>query len=261
MPPRRRRKSIVNEAFAKKFNLGRDAVGRHMSSGGGYPLDTEIVGLVRNAKYSEVKDESPPLFFRPYRQDPAVGAINFYVRTTGDPAPLLSAIPKLVAGLDANLPVENLRTLPQQVRENVFLDRFISVLSIAFAVLATLLAAVGLYGVLAYTVTQRTREIGLRIALGATPSRVRGMILRQVGMMTLIGGTIGLLAASGLGRLAESLLYQLKGSDPVVLAGSAIALMLVALAAGFVPARRASRVDPMRALVRIAVAARDRRTA
>jgi ABC-type antimicrobial peptide transport system permease subunit len=121
-------------------------------------------------------------------------------------------------------------------------------LSAAFAVLATLLAAVGLYGVLAYTVTQRTREIGLRIALGATPSRVRGMILRQVGRMTLIGGTIGLLAASGLGRLAESLLYQLKGSDPVVLAGSAAALTLVALAAGFVPAKRASRVDPMRAL-------------
>ena len=240
--------AIVNEAFAKKFNLGHDAVGKRMSSGRSGNLDTEIVGLVQNAKYSQVKDEIPPVFFRPYRQDPEAGAINFYVRVAGGSAPPLSAIPKVVAGLDVNLPVDNLRTLPQQVRENVFLDRFISVLSAAFAVLATLLAAVGLYGVLAYTVSQRTREIGLRIALGATPSRVRGMILRQVGGMTLIGGTIGLLAASGLGRLAESLLYQLKGSDPGVLVGSAIALTLVALAAGFVPAQRASRVDPMRAL-------------
>jgi predicted permease len=240
--------AIVNEAFAKKFNLGRDAVGKRMGSGRSSALETEIVGLVQNAKYSEVKDEIPPLFFRPYRQDPEVGAISYYVRAAGDPAPLLSAVPKIVAGLDANLPVENLRTLPQEVRENVFLDRFITVLSAAFAVLATLLAAVGLYGVLAYTVAQRTREIGLRIALGAAPSRVRGMILRQVGRMTLIGGTIGLAAAVGLGRLAESLLYQLKGWDPLVLAASALALGLVALAAGFVPARRASRVDPMRAL-------------
>jgi predicted permease len=240
--------AIVNEAFTKKFNLGREAVGKRMSSGRSGGLDTEIVGVVQNAKYSEVKDEIPPLFFRPYRQDPEVGAINFYVRVAGDSTSILSAIPKVVAGLDANLPVENLQTLPQQVHENVFLDRFISVLSAAFAVLATLLAAVGLYGVLAYTVAQRTREIGLRIALGAAPSLVRGMILRQVARMTLVGGTIGLLAASGLGRLAESLLYQLKGWDPVVLVGSAIALTLVALAAGFVPAQRASRVDPMRAL-------------
>ena len=151
---------------------------------------------MQNAKYSQVKDEIPPVFFRPYRQDPEVGAINFYVRRRGSRRRSCRPIPKVVAGLDANLPVENLRTLPQQVRENVFLDRFITVLSAAFAVLATLLAAVGLYGVLAYTVAQRTREIGLRMALGAAPARVRGMILRQVGRMTLIGGTIGLLAAS-----------------------------------------------------------------
>jgi ABC-type antimicrobial peptide transport system permease subunit len=138
--------------------------------------------------------------------------------------------------------------MPQQVRENVFLDRAISVLSSAFAGLATLLAAVGLYGVLAYTVVQRTREIGLRMALGASPAQVRTMILGQVGMMTLVGGTAGLAAASGLGRLAQSLLYNLSGSDPGVLAGSAVAMALVALCAGIVPAYRASQVDPMQAL-------------
>jgi predicted permease len=239
--------AIVNDAFAKKFNLGHDAVGKRMGSRGP-ELDTEIVGLVTNAKYSEVKDSVPPLFFRPYPQEEMVGFLSFYVRTALVPEQLLPQLAKVVAGLDPNLPVENLRTMPQQVRENVFLDRMISVLSTAFACLATLLAAVGLYGVLAYTVAQRTREIGLRMALGASPPRVRAMVLRQVGMMTLIGGIIGIALAAVLGRFAESQLYQLKGADPTVMAAASIALALVALAAGFIPAHRASLVDPMHAL-------------
>jgi predicted permease len=239
--------AIVNEAFAKKFNLGREAVGKRIGSRDG-KLDIEIVGLVRNAKYSQVKAAVPPQFFRPYRQDEQLGFLNMYVRTSQSPDQLLPTISKVVARLDPNLPVENLRTMPQQVRENVFLDRAISVLSSAFAGLATLLAAVGLYGVLAYTVVQRTREIGLRMALGASPAQVRTMILGQVGMMTLVGSTVGLAAASGLGRLAQSLLYNLSGSDPGVLAGSAVAMALVALCAGIVPAYRASQVDPMQAL-------------
>ena len=239
--------AIVNEAFAKKFNLGRDAVGRRIGNRG-EKLDTEIVGLVQNAKYSEVKREVPPLFFRPYRQDDRLGSITFYVRTSLDPEQFLPNVPKVVVKLDANLPVENLRTMPQQIRQNVFLDRMISVLSAAFAGLATLLAAIGLYGVLAYTVSQRTREIGLRMALGAAPSRVRGMVLRQVGVMTIVGGIIGLTAAIWLGRLAQSLLFEMKGYDPLVLVSAAAALTLVALGAGFIPAHRASLVDPMQAL-------------
>ena len=241
--------AIVNEAFAKKFSLGRDAVGKRMSnSGGNGPLTMEIVGLVKNAKYSDVKREIPPLFFRPYRQDENVGSINFYVRTGADPNAFMASITKAVGRLDANLPVEKLRTVPQQIRQNVFLDRFISVLSASFACLATLLAAIGLYGVLAYTVSQRTREIGLRMALGAAPSRVRAMVLRQVGRMVLIGGVIGLGFAIGLGRLAQSLLFELQGSDPIVFAAAAVALSIVAMAAGFIPAHRASKVDPMSAL-------------
>jgi predicted permease len=240
--------AIVNEVFAKKFNLGENPVGKHMNSDGDQALDTEIVGLAKNAKYSEVKAEIPPLFFRPYRQDEKIADIYFYVRTASDAREFLSNIPRLMAGIDPNLPVDSLRTLPQQVRESVFLDRFISVMAAAFAVLATILAAVGLYGVLAYTVTQRTREIGLRMALGAAPGRVRAMVLRQVGMMTLVGGLVGLTAAVGFGRLAASLLYQLQGYDPGVLAISAVALGAVALAAGFVPALRASKIDPMLAL-------------
>jgi len=239
--------AIVNEAFAKKFNLGRDAVGKHMSQDGP-KLDIEIVGLVQNAKYSEVKQEVPPLFFRPYRQSERVGSNTFYVRTSSSPAQILRAIPAVVARLDPNLPVEDLKSMPQQVRENVFLDRMISTLSAAFAFVATILAAIGLYGVLAYTVSQRTREIGLRMALGADAARVRGMVLRQVAISILIGGVIGIGAAIALGRSAESLLYQLKGYDPVVLAVAAALLTLVALAAGYIPAYRASRVHPMQAL-------------
>jgi ABC-type antimicrobial peptide transport system permease subunit len=174
--------------------------------------------------------------------------LTFYVRTSGEASDFAGSIRQVVSRLDPGLPVESLRTLPEQVRQNVFLDRLISVLSAAFAALATLLAAVGLYGVLAYTVVQRTREIGLRMALGATPQRIRTMVLGQVGVMTVVGGLVGMAAAVWLGRISESLLYQLKGWDPVVLGGSALGLTLVALAAGFFPARRASRVEPMRAL-------------
>lgn len=242
--------AIVNQAFVEKFNLGTDAVGKRMASGrrSSDELDTEIIGVVQNAKYSEVKDAVPPLFFRPYRQDSTVGFLTYYARTTNDPVTFMRTIPTVVAKLDPNLPVEELKTLPQQVRENVFLDRMISVLSSGFAVLATLLAAVGLYGVLAFTVAQRTREFGVRMALGADAGRVRRMVLRQVAVMTAIGGTVGIAAAIGIGGLARSLLYGLERYDPLVMVVSVVILALVALAAGGIPAARASRVDPMQAL-------------
>jgi predicted permease len=240
--------AIVNEQFTKKFNLGRNAVGKHFQQGGRDSKQIEIVGVVADAKYSEVKDAPPPQFFLPYRQGETMGFLNFYVRTTLEPEQLLATITKVVAGLDPNLPVEELRTMEQQVRENVFLDRLMTTLSVSFAVLATLLAAVGLYGVLAYTVAQRTREIGLRMALGAAPNRVRRMILSQMGVMTAIGGTIGLGLAGLAGWYAQSLLYELKGYDPAVFVASACLLAVVALGSGFVPALRASRVDPMTAL-------------
>ena len=241
------RVAIVNEQFALKFNLGREAVGKRMSNGGD-ELDIEIVGLAENSKYSDVKSAVPPLFILPYRQDDDLGSIFFYVRSSIDPESILRTIPSAVARLDPNLPVDNLRTMEQQVQENVLVDRIVGVLSSAFAILATVLAAVGLYGVLSYTVSQRTREIGVRMALGAAPSRVRGTVLCQVGWMTLVGGAIGLAMAFGLARLAQSMLFELEGTDLTVLAGAAILLSIVALGAGFIPALRASQVDPMRAL-------------
>jgi ABC-type antimicrobial peptide transport system permease subunit len=130
----------------------------------------------------------------------------------------------------------------------VFLDRMVGVLTAGFAALATLLAAVGLYGVLAYTVAQRTREIGVRMALGADGGRVRRLVLRQVAAMALVGGIIGLAGAVAIGRAAESMLFRLDGRDPVVLASAAGVLLLAALVAGWVPARRAARLSPVMAL-------------
>ena len=238
--------AIVNEAFAKKFRLGTNAIGKHMSVGND-SLNITIIGLSKNSKYSEVKGEVPPVFVRPYRQG-QTGQNFFYVRSALPSDQVLRAIRGVMARIDPNLPVEDLKTLPQQASDNVAIDRMISILAASFAILATLLAAVGLYGVLAYSVAQRTREIGVRMALGASAGAVRGMVLRQVGMMTLVGGAIGIVAAIGLGRGAQSLLYELKGWDPFVIGASVVLLTLVALGAGFIPALRASRVDPMQAL-------------
>lgn len=239
---------IVNEAFAEKFDLGTSAVGRRMRRGSGEDLDLEIVGLVQNAKYSEVKDEVPPIFYLPYKQNEELGFMNFYVRSRAEPEQLLATLRTKVGALDPSLPIEDLQTMEMQVTESLFLDRMLTTLTTAFAVLATLLAAVGLYGVLAYAVAQRTREIGLRMALGAAPHEVRNMVLRQVGLLTVPGAIIGLVAALGLGRLGASMLFELEGHDPTVLVVSVVLLCVVALFAGLLPARKASRVDPMVAL-------------
>ena len=239
--------AIVNQTFANKFKLGNDVIGKFMSYDGD-SLDTQIVGLVKDAGYSDVKDTVPPLFYIPWRQDPSVGSMYFFVKSTASPTTLVRAIPSVVKRIDAGVPVEDLKTMPQQIRENVFLDRMISTMSAAFALLATLLAGVGLYGVLAYTVSQRTREIGVRMALGANAARVRGLVMKQIAWMTGIGAAIGVAAALGLGKAAQSLLFGLAGHDPVVFVLAIVALMCVALAAGYVPARRAAKVSPIRAL-------------
>ncbi len=242
--------AIINEAFARKFGLDpRQAVGTFMAQRSGRDdLDIEIVGIVQDAKYADVKDVTPPVFALPYRQDDGLGDMNFYVRTGIDPTSVFGAIPALVKDLDANLPVEDLQTLEQTIQENIVLDRLISTLSAAFAGLATLLAAIGLYGVLTYTVAQRTREIGLRMALGAGSRRVQAMVFRQTSRMVLVGAVLGIATALFMGRWTESLLFGLEGSDPVVVTLVAVAMGCVAFAAGYLPARRASGVDPMVAL-------------
>jgi predicted permease len=242
--------AIVNEAFVRRFKLSANPVGHRFRRGGtdSSPYDIEIVGLVRDAKYNRVRDAVPAVFFLPYKQNERIGTLFFYARTAGEPDALVSQIRPLIASLDPNLPVQRLTTMPEQIANNVANDRLLSVLSASFAGLATLLAAIGLYGVLAYTVSQRTREFGLRLALGAPPVKVQSLVLRQVLWMTLAGSVLGLGLAIFAGRYAKALLFEMNSADPVVLGVSATVLTLVALTAGFVPSRRAARVDPMKAL-------------
>jgi predicted permease len=245
--------AIVNEAFLQKNKLGRDVIGRRlewMRRSNGF--DIEIVGIAANSAYDDVKQDerfpARPIVLMPYRQDPDVAGANIYVRTSGSEQDLLAALPRIVRNIDPALPVGNPQTMTAQVLDNVALDRFVTMMSAAFAVLATLLAALGLYGVLAYTVTQRTREFGLRMALGAETKSVRRLVLRQVVSMTAVGAVIGVAIAAGLSRVAESLLFQMTARDPMVFAGATVVLVAVALCAGLIPAQRAARVDPMTAL-------------
>jgi predicted permease len=250
------RVAIVNEAFARKFHLlGASArgagpmnvIGKRMSMGSD-SLNIEIVGLVADAGYSEVKDSVPPLFFIPYRQDSRAFGMYFYLRSSLPPEQILPQVRPLIRRVDPLLPVEELKSVPQQIRENIFLDRMMSIMSASFAVLATILAAIGLYGVLAYSVAQRTNEIGIRVALGADAMRVRLMVLRQVAVMTLVGAIIGIAGGFAAGRGAAVMLYKMNGFDPVVFIVATLVLALVSLAAGYIPAMRASRIDPLRAL-------------
>ena len=240
------RVAIVNEAFTKKFKLGADAVGKMV--GQGDSLTHLIVGVVKDSRYSQVKQDMVPVYFEPYKQDTTVGSLAYYVRSSLPPEALMPQIRAVVARIDRNLPVVALKTVPQQVRDNVYLDRMISTLSAAFAALATLLAAIGLYGVLAYSVAQRTKEIGVRMALGADSSRIVTMVLRHVAAMTVVGALIGAAGAFAIGRGAQSLLFGVTGRDPLIMAAAAGLLALIALLAGSIPALRASKVDPVQAL-------------
>jgi len=242
--------AIVNETFARRFGLGANPVGKRMAIGSSdtLPLNIEIVGLVRDMKYSSVKGEIPPVYFMPHRQESDVSSLYFYVRTPSSPSTMLRAMRSVIQRLDPMLPFENLRTMPEEIRINTFTDRMITTLAASFALLASLLASIGLYGVLAYSTAQRTREIGVRMALGAAAGDVRMLVLRQVASMTAIGGVLGLAGALALSRAAQSMLYKMSGADPVVMTLSVAFLSLIALAAGYVPALRASRVSPMQAL-------------
>jgi putative ABC transport system permease protein len=241
--------AIVNEAFARKFNLTGHEVGTRMALGAAdrAVLDIEIVGLVSDARDSQVREPPAPQFFMPLRQTQDT-AITFYVRTAGDPRQLLSSVSSTVARADRNLPVEHLRTMPDQVWNSVSKDRVVATLSTSFAGLASLLAGIGLYAMLAYSVSRRVREIGIRIALGARSINVWRLIFGDVARITAIGGAIGLGLAFGLGRLAESMLFGLTGSQPGILVAAALLVVVVACLAGVVPAQRATRVNPVQAL-------------
>jgi len=242
--------AVASESMVKRFFPGRNPLGLHFAFGGGQKVkpNIEIVGVVKDVKQAHVNGAVQPYVYIPYAQRPELRAMTFYVRSAQDPLLLGTALQGEVRQMDANLPVYDLKTMERVVDEDLFSARMVAVLSASFAGLAGLLAALGIYGVLAYVVVQRTREIGIRMALGAVAGHVRLMILREVGLMVLIGVAVGLPAAYGLARLSESLLFGVHAGDPAVYAVGLGLIGLIALAACFLPARRATRVDPLVAL-------------
>jgi ABC-type antimicrobial peptide transport system permease subunit len=241
---------MINEKFAKKFFPGRNPIGLHLGFGTdpGTPTDMEVIGVVKDFKYTSLRDEIPEQAFVPYLGGRYLGEMTVYLRTTADPKQLMSAVRSKVRDMDSNLPIYAMRTTEVQVNNSLSTERMIASLSAVFGFLATLLAVIGLYGVMAYTVAQRTREVGIRMALGAARGNVIWMVMREVLLLVAIGVVAGVSSALALTRVVESQLFGLTPHDPLTLALATAALALVASAAGYVPALRASRLDPMAAL-------------
>ncbi|MGE5569509.1 MAG: ABC transporter permease [Rhodospirillales bacterium] len=240
--------AIVNESFARHFFGNGNPIGRKFSEGMGNTLDIEIVGVVKDAHYARVRQKPPRLYYTPWRQSKDIGEISFYVRTALAPEQLMPQVRQVMRTLDPDLPLEGFRTFKEHVTRSLRNDRLILHLSVAFSVVATLLAMLGLYGVMSYSVTRRTREIGIRIAMGATSMTIRRMVARELLMILGIGLALGVPGAVALARLAESQLFGVKSFDAAVVAGAVFALTLAAAAAGYLPARRATRINPITAL-------------
>jgi predicted permease len=242
---------IINQTLARRFFAGRNPLGMHITLGGGSnntnpPM--EIVGIVADSKWDSPRAKIVPFMYEPFTQDPEIGTLVFYVRTERDPAQMGATLRETMQRLDANLPVNDMRTLTQQISDEMFNDKLVAVLSISLAALAALLAALGLYGVLSYVVARRTREIGIRIALGGQRKDILQLVLGQGAWLTAIGGAIGIVAALAVTRLATSMLYGVSAYDPLTFVGVIVLLAIVSGAACYLPARRAMRVDPMVAL-------------
>ncbi len=242
--------AIINEAMAKEFFPNRNPISAHFAPGGKHDAnpELEIVGVVKNVKARHVKDPDRAFFYQPYSQFRELFGISFYVRSQQDPLLVTNTLRETVREADANLPVYELKTVQRVVDEDLFAERVVAGLSAAFGGLAALLAALGIYGVLAYLVVQRTREIGIRVALGAEAGHVRGLVFKEVGWMLLGGAVVGLPLAYALARLSESLLYGVHAGDVPVYVASLGIICLVALAACYIPSRRATRIDPIVAL-------------
>ncbi len=211
-------------------------------------MNLEIVGVVQNSHHSDVKEVPKAFVYEPYAQEKDSNSLTFYVRTSGDPVALADSVRKSVSELDASLPIYDVRSFEEQIDQQLSSSRLVAVLAMVFGGLAAVLAAMGIYGLLAYTVTQRTREIGVRMALGAEPGRVGRMILGEVTLLIGAGILVGIPLAYGLGKLVNSMLFGVQAFGISSLGIALFALFVVAALATYIPARRATQIDPMEAL-------------
>ena len=244
------RTAIVNETFVKRYFAGRDPIGRHVGFGTdpGTPMPMRIVGVVADAKYMAIREETRAQIFVPAFENRSVAGPTFYLRSALPPATIVRAVRETVAAMDPALPVFNVATLEERVASSLRTERLVAGLSAAFATLATLLALVGLYGVMSYTVTRRSREIGIRMALGARAAGVAGQVVREAALLIAGGLLLAILPAWWLKGFIGTELYGVQAADPLTLALAASGLVGVGLLAAGLPARRAARVNPMTAL-------------
>lgn len=244
-------RALVNEALVQAYFGGANPIGRMMALGRENHPDIEIIGVFGDAHYHEVRGEVPRQTFITMGSERAmrsIGAINVYARVAGDPRPLMAALRKETTRVDVNLVVSGMRLMDEELNQRLSNERLLSFLSVGFATLATLLAVIGLYGVLAFVVARRTREIGIRMAMGAEQGSVVRLVLREVALLVALGVAGGVACGLAAGRYVESQLFGVSAIDPAIYLSGVAALLAASLAAGFIPAWRASRMDPMRAL-------------
>jgi predicted permease len=242
--------AIINQKLAERYFAGRDPLGQRLMIGASNTRkpDIEIVGVVANSKSGDPRERFAPFMYLPYTQDPKMGHVTFYVRTSQDPASAANSLRAALAAVDTALPVYGVMTVSEHRDQSIFTERFMAALCVIMGLLAALLAALGLYGVMAYIVARRTREIGIRMALGATRGGVAWLVLSEVVRMTAIGLLVGLACAVVVGHVIASQLYEVSGTNALVLMLTACLLAMIALLAGSLPARRAARVEPTIAL-------------
>jgi len=242
------RSAVVNESFVKRYLAGRNPLGARIAQGSGPDVkpDIEVVGVVADFSYRGLRDESEQAYFPIFEGDRSAG--TFYVKVRGTPEGAFQSIRTIVHNADPALPITYFRTLEEQVNRSLNTERILAALSAGFATLALVLSLVGLYGVMSFVVTQRTREIGIRLALGATRSAAVWLVLRDAVMMIAVGVAIALPCVWALGRMVESQLYDVKPTDPAMIATATLILCSATLGAALIPARRASAVNPTEAL-------------
>jgi macrolide transport system ATP-binding/permease protein len=245
------RVAVVNEKFAKKYFTGENPLGRRIGIGDEKsPSDIEIVGVARNSLYNSIKEtDTPPVAYVPFTQDlDGLGGVVFELRAAGDPLALAGTVRQIVRQASPTVPMSDVTTQSRTIDQTISQERTFAGLCGCFAILALLIACVGLYGSVAYSVARRTGEIGIRMALGAEGRRIVWMVLREVVTLAAAGLVIGLAAAYSLTRFVASFLFGMKPHDPLALSLSVLVLVGAAILAGYAPARRASRIDPMAAL-------------
>jgi len=240
--------AVISEKMAKYFYGDLNPIGRRFGFGRGSATDIEIVGVAKDGKDQNLKEDVARFVYMPYQQDPEIAQMTYFVRATGDGRVTGDLLRRTVRQLDPAIPVFDVKTMESVANESLFFDRMMATLSACFGALATLLAAIGLYGVMSYAVARRTREIGVRMALGAESGRVVWLVMREVVLLAAIGIGVGLPLSVAAGRLMRSQFFGVSPTDPLTLALATFTLLAVALAAGYIPAGQATRVDPMRAL-------------